>query len=389
MRKFKSKGTQAGWGVQLRISIPFTSTRIHLRHPSRILALWLLFATAMRADDLPIVPDGFVVDVVAKEPMVSNPCVMAFDHLGRVCVAQGQQWRSPTPETPGDRIDILIDEDEDGTADRVKTFAKGFNCVQGIAWHGRDLWVANAPDLTVVRDTDGDDEADVYIKVYTGLGNLEHALHGLNFGPDGKLYMSKGNSKGYNRLDQLAPKAFRELWGLESPDGAPDYTEVEVFSEDTYPRAYHTPQDDWGQQGGILRCDPYPSTLDKSSVQELGRNLEIISRGFRNPWDICFDDGFEWLGTDNDQIEGDKVFAPFHGAHFGWGHPWSFDWKGIDHLPTVPISMPLYEGSGAGLIYYHLQALPTQVPKRVLCQRLDASRGLFVQTRVGRSISPA
>ena len=309
---------------------------------------------------MPIVPDGFTVDVVAKEPLVSNPCVMAFDRLGRVFVAQGPQWRAPTPDTPGDRIDILIDDDHDSIADRVKTFAKGFNSVQGIAWHGNDLWVANAPDLTVVRDTDGDDEADVYIKVYTGLGNLEHSLHGLNFAPDGKLYMSKGNAKGYNRIDQLAPKAFRELWGLASPDGAPDYTPVEVFDKNSYRRAYHTPQDDWGQQGGILRCDPYAGVDGKQSYHEMGRNLEIVSRGFRNPWDICFDDSFDWLGTDNDQIDGDKVFAPFFGAHFGWGHPWSFDWKGIGHLPTVPISMPLYEGSGAGLIHYNTPHFPAE-----------------------------
>ena len=331
-----------------------------LRQSSYILAIALLWTTCVSADDLPIVPDGFTVDVVAKEPMVSNPCVMAFDHLGRICVAQGQQWRAPTPETPGDRIDILIDNDGDGVADDSKTFAEGFNSVQGIAWHGSDLWVANAPDLTVVRDTDGDDEADVYIKVYTGLGNLEHSLHGLNFGPDGKLYMSKGNSKGYNRLDQLAPKTFRELWGLASPEDAPDYADVEVFNKDTYRRAYHTPQDDWGQQGGILRCDPYAGLDAKQSYREMGRNLEIFSRGFRNPWDICFDDGFDWLGTDNDQTTGDKVFAPFHGAHFGWGHPWSFDWKGIDHLPTIPVSMPLYEGSGAGVIHYNATHFPAK-----------------------------
>ncbi|MEM9364577.1 MAG: PVC-type heme-binding CxxCH protein [Planctomycetota bacterium] len=320
----------------------------------------LAAATVVGEDDLPLVPNGFTVDVVAREPMVSNPCVMAFDHLGRLCVAQGPQWRAPTPETPGDRVDVLIDRDGDGIADEIKTFAEGFNSVQGIAWHEGDLWVANAPDLTVVRDTDGDDEADVYIKVYTGLGNLEHSLHGLNFGPDGKLYMSKGNSKGYNRLDQLAPKAFRDLWGLASPEGAPDYTEVTANTKDTYRRAYHTPQDDWGQQGGILRCDPYAEANDKQSLQEMGRNLEIVARGFRNPWDICFDDGFDWLGTDNDQIDGDKVFAPFHGAHFGWGHPWSFDWKGIHHLPTIPISMPLYEGSGAGLIYYDAKHFPAE-----------------------------
>jgi putative membrane-bound dehydrogenase-like protein len=348
---------------------------------------FLAIAVFASADDrLPIVPDGFVVDTVAREPMVRNPCVMVFDRLGRICVAQGPQWRGPTTETPGDRVDILIDEDNDGIADRVQTFAEGFNCIQGIAWYGDDLWIANAPDLTVVRDTDGNDEADEYIRVYTGLGNLEHSLHGLNFGPDGKLYMSKGNSRGYNRLDQLAPLAFRELWGLESPEGAPDYTDVEVFTKEDYKRAYHTPQDDWGQQGGILRCEPYggvgvsTGTVDlrsstvpvenasgntqsrprHPSYDAMGRNLEIVARGFRNPWDICFDDGFNWLGTDNDQTQGDKIFAPFYGAHFGWGHPWSYHWTGEDHLPTVPASAPLFEGSGTGVIHYHATQFPEE-----------------------------
>ena len=96
-------------------------------------------ALACGDDDtaLPIVPDGFVVDVVAREPLVRNPCVMAFDQRGRLFVGQGQQWRAPTPDTPGDRVDLLIDDDGDGTADRVHTFADGFNCIQGLGVAGR------------------------------------------------------------------------------------------------------------------------------------------------------------------------------------------------------------------------------------------------------------
>ena len=64
------------------------------------LLLLICLPWSVRAsDDLPIVPEGFVVDVVASEPMVSNPCVMAFDRQGRLCVAQGPQWRAPTPDT--------------------------------------------------------------------------------------------------------------------------------------------------------------------------------------------------------------------------------------------------------------------------------------------------
>lgn len=136
---------------------------------------------------LPAVPPGFEVSFFAREPLVRQPCAMAFDAQGRLCVGMGPQYRNPKPETPGDAVVLVLDDDRDGRADRVKTFAGGFNAIQGLAWHGRDPWVANSPDLTVVRDLDGDDVADEYVRIYTDLGNLEHGLHGLNWAPDGKL----------------------------------------------------------------------------------------------------------------------------------------------------------------------------------------------------------
>ena len=168
---------------------------------------------------LPTVPPGFEVSLFAREPLVRQPCSMAFDQQGRLFVGMGPQYRNPTPETPGDNVVIVSDADGDGVAESTKVFASGFNAVQGLAWHGNDLWVANAPDLTVVRDLDGDDEADEYVRIYTDLGNLEHGLHGLNWAPDGKLYMSKGNSKGLTQPGRFAPKPFRDLWGVKAPAG--------------------------------------------------------------------------------------------------------------------------------------------------------------------------
>lgn len=157
---------------------------------------------------LPKVPQEFEVTLFASEPLERQPCSISFDERGRLLVGMGPQYRNPTPETPGDSVVNVQDTDGDGRADRTREFATGFNAIQGLAWHGRDLWIANAPDLTVVRDLDGGDEAGEYVKVNTDLGNLEHGLHGLNWAPDDKFYMSKGNSNGLNQPGHCAPKAF-------------------------------------------------------------------------------------------------------------------------------------------------------------------------------------
>ena len=308
-------------------------------------------SVAIDPKELPVVADGFEVNVFAHEPMVYKPTSLCFDEKGRLMLGHGPQYPRNELKTPADSVVIVEDTDGDGRADASKVFATGFNSIQGLAWKGNDLYVANAPELTVVRDLDGDDEADEYVIIYTDLGNREHALHGLNWGPDGRLYMSKGNSKGHNQPETkgfVAPKPFRDLWDVVHPNGAPDAYPPKTFAKDTYKKSYHHWSDDWGREGGVLRCDP------------LGANLEIVSRGMRNPWDMAMDDGFNYLATDNDQDQGDRIIMPFYGSHFGWGHSYSSHWTGDDHLPTVPVSGPLFPGSGAGVIYYTHKQFPEE-----------------------------
>ncbi len=88
-------------------------------------------------DSLPTVPEGFEVTVFAKEPIVRQPCSMAFDARGRLFVGMGPQYRKPTPQTPGDRVVILSDTTGDGRADTKKVFATGFNAVQRL--HGTEM----------------------------------------------------------------------------------------------------------------------------------------------------------------------------------------------------------------------------------------------------------
>jgi putative membrane-bound dehydrogenase-like protein len=286
-------------------------------------------------DTLPSVADGFEVNFMVKEPHIINPAALCFDRKGRLYVGAGPQYRGPKEDSPTDYIKILIDKDDDGVAEEVKTFAEGFNCIQAMAWKGDNLWVANAPDLTILRDTDGDDVADEYQMVYTGLGSLRHGLHGFNWGPDGWLYMSTGNTW----VEKYAPKPFRDLQGIQSDDKT-EYPLTKVYNKDTYPKSYH-PMNKREMEGGILRCRPG------------GHDLEIWARGMRNPWDICFDSTFTWLGTDNDPGQpGERIFSPMQYGHYTMRHSWVFDWMG-KHPAVAPSAdlFPGVSGSGTGVVY--------------------------------------
>ena len=85
-------------------------------------------------DALPVVRPGFVATMPAREPLVRNVSMLAFDARGRLFVAMGPQYRHPRENTPGDEIVMLVDADGDGSFEAKKPLAGPFHCVQGMAW---------------------------------------------------------------------------------------------------------------------------------------------------------------------------------------------------------------------------------------------------------------
>ena len=322
-------------------------------NPFRILAFLSLSGAAFAEidkDALPKVEDGFEIGFFVKEPHIINPSSLCFDKRGRLFVGAGPQYRKPKENSPTDYIKILIDADDDGVAETVKTFAEGLNCIESMAWRGDELWVANSPDLTVLRDTDGDDVADEYEIIYRGLNNLRHGLHGLNWGPDGWLYMTIGNTW----VSDKAPKPFLDLQGAKVKDYT-DYPVNKVDTRETYQKGFHS-LIKRETEGGIFRCKPG------------GQDLELFARGMRNPFDMCMDSGFNWLATDNDiGPPGDRIFMPIRHGHYSFSHPWKFDWKG-EHPAIAPSSdlFPGVSGSGTGVVFYTSEHFPEQYRNRHL-----------------------
>src|SRR5215218_7819349 len=123
--------------------------------------------------------DGFRMDLLAAEPLVTDPVALAYDEDGRAYVcemndypytdpATHEAWKENTTDAPIGRVRLLVDEDGDGDFDRSTVFAEGLSWPTGVACYKGGVFVAATPDVWYLKDTDGDGKADLRRKVFTG-----------------------------------------------------------------------------------------------------------------------------------------------------------------------------------------------------------------------------
>jgi putative membrane-bound dehydrogenase-like protein len=143
------------------------------------------------------VAKGFEVGLFADEarfPQLANPVQMQFDGRGRLWVAVWPTYPNWEPLKPmNDALLILHDDDDDGRADRTTEFAKVQNPLGFEFWNGGVI-VTCAPEILFLKDTDGDDVADVRTVMLQGIDSSDthHGANNLIYGPDGGIYWQSG-----------------------------------------------------------------------------------------------------------------------------------------------------------------------------------------------------
>jgi quinoprotein glucose dehydrogenase len=265
-------------------------------------------------------PEGVSASLFADSGQIQNPSAICFDPQGRLYVAEIHRWRAGVQdirneqqillddidnESSADRLSMyerdvatrplsfyteytdrivrLEDADGDGRADQSAVFADGFHdALDGpgiglISGDDGSIYYTNIPHLWRLKDTDGDGKADERISLQDGFGVRMsisgHDMHGLVWGPDGKLYWSIGD-RGYS---------------ITTKEG----------------RHYHRPF-----SGGVFRCDPD------------GSNLEEVYTGLRNPQELAFDAYGNLFTCDNnaDAWDTGRLVYLIEGGDSGWHH---------------------------------------------------------------------
>lgn len=261
------------------------------------------------------VPADLKVELFAAEPLLANPVAFCIDERGRFFVAetfrlhagvtdnrQHMDWLADdlacrtvadrvamyrkylgdqfaTYVTEHERVRMIEDSDGDGRADRSTVFADGFSDAAdgigaGLLARDGNVWFTCIPSLWLLRDEDGDGRAEKRSALQTGYGIhvafLGHDLHGLKFGPDGKLYFSIGD-RGFH-VEQSGKT-------ISYPD-----------------------------TGAVVRCNPD------------GTDLEVVHTGLRNPQELAFDEYGNLFTGDNNSDGGDKArwVHVVEGGDSGW-----------------------------------------------------------------------
>jgi putative membrane-bound dehydrogenase-like protein len=135
------------------------------------------------------VADGFQVEQIASEPLISDPVAMEIDEYGRLYVVEMHGY--PLDKSGSGNIKLLTDSDGDGKMDKSVVFADGLMLPTGVMRWKKGIIVTDAPNVLYLEDTNGDGKSDIRDTLITGfaLSNPQHNLNNPILGPDNWIYL--------------------------------------------------------------------------------------------------------------------------------------------------------------------------------------------------------
>ena len=145
------------------------------------------------------VPPGFNLELFAAEPDLVNPIHMDWDEKGRLWVIETRDYPNQIKKELGqgsDKIKILEDTNGDGRADKFTVFADNLSVPTSLTFANGGIIVSQAPYFLFLKDTTGDDRADILEVIMEGWGISDtHAgPSNLQYGFDNKIWGVLGYS---------------------------------------------------------------------------------------------------------------------------------------------------------------------------------------------------
>lgn len=145
---------------------------------------------------LTMAEQGFELQLFVQEPDIINPIAFTWDERGRLFVVESVDYPNQifADSKGNDRVSMCEDTDGDGRADKCTVFADGLNIPTGIVAVNGGFIVAQAPHFLFLKDTDGDNKADVKEIINTGWGidDTHAGPSNLRYGHDNRIWGALG-----------------------------------------------------------------------------------------------------------------------------------------------------------------------------------------------------
>ncbi len=213
------------------------------------------------------VPSGFQVDLLAAEPLTTDPINLAFGHDGKIWVVEMADY--PLGSSSAGRVRWLKDSDGDGRLDQAQLFLEGIDYPTGVCPWRDGIIVLSSPDIFFAKDTDGDGRADRREVLLTGVhpANPQHRASGFELGLDGWLYFGAGDGT----RELFSSRNGQTYAGLSGRDVAwnPDSGEIRPATGHTQ---FCRARDEWDNWYGNSNSQPiFQYMIDERYLR--GRSL--------------------------------------------------------------------------------------------------------------------
>jgi len=305
-----------------------------------------------------VTPVGFEVRLFAAEPDIARPICMAWDERGRLWIAESVDYPNDLQKPPSgrDRIKICEDTNNDGRADRFTIFAEQLSIPTSLTFSHGGVIVHQAPQTLFLKDTNGDDKADVRSVLLDGwsTGDTHAGPSNLQYGLD------------------------NWIWGVQGYAG---------FSG-SVPR---TPPSPPGGEGRV-RGEKHKFGMGFYRFKPDGSDLEFVRSTNNNTWGIGFsEEGITFASTAN---RNPSVYMPIANRYYERVRGWSASQLGgiadtyLFKAVTDKIRQVDHHGgytAAAGHALYTARTYPREYWNRTafVCEPTGHLVGTFVLRRDG------
>ncbi|MGN7720520.1 c-type cytochrome [Chitinophaga sp. 22620] len=288
---------------------------------------------------------------------------MTFDPKGRMIVSDqyGYLYRLTLPAVGDTTTKIQIEQMKIGTDTSSKVtmgYAQGllyaFNSLYVMVNHNKDEKFDKGSGLYRLQDKDGDDNFETITLLRELEGEGEHGPHSIVLSPDKQsLYVIAGN---FTRQPEM------NSYRIRTTDSTDNLLPM-IKDPNGHDQVSHA-------RGGWI-----------AHIDSTGTNWDLIASGFRNPFDMAFNNAGELFTYDSD-MEWDfgtpwyrptRICHVTSGAEFGWRHgtgKWNPSFP--DNLPAI---LNIGQGSPTNVVYGGNSHFPEKYKKAVFA--FDWSFGII------------